>query len=74
MTENDQVCVYVVLRHALFRYAPGFAGIMGALEMAGSFVLSSDWEFESVRQGRVGFSTLWDMLASVRPLEVRQLI
>lgn len=73
MTENDQVCVYVVLRHALFRYAPGFAGIMGAFEMAGSFVLSSDWEFESVRHGRIGFYTLWDMLASVRPLEVRQM-
>jgi len=73
VTENDQVCIYVVLRHALFRYAPGFAGIMGALEMAGSFVLSSDWEFESVRHGRVGFGVLWDMLASVRPPEARQL-
>lgn len=73
LTENDQVCIYVVLRHSLFRYAPGFAGIMGALEMAGSFVLSADWEFESVRHGRVGFGTLWDMLASVRPPEARQL-
>ena len=73
VTENDQVCIYIVLRHALFRNAPGFAGIMGALEMAGSFVLSSDWEFQSVRQGRVGFCTLWEMLASVRPPEARQL-
>jgi hypothetical protein len=74
VTENGQVCIYVVLRHALFRHAPGFAGIMGALEMAGSFVLSSDWELEAVRHGRVGFSTLWDMLASVRPPEAKGLI
>lgn len=74
LTENDQVCIYVVLRHALFRHAPGFAGIMGALEMSGSFIFSSDWELESVRHGRVGFSTLWKMLASVRPPEARLLI
>jgi hypothetical protein len=74
VTENGQVCIYAVLRHALFRHAPGFAGIMGALEMAGSFIFSADWELESVRHGRVGFSTLWEMLASVRPPEARQLI
>lgn len=73
VTENGQVCIYAVLRHALFRYAPGFAGIMGALEMAGSFVLSSEWELESVRHGRVGFGTLWKMLAAVRPPEAKQL-
>ena len=73
VTENGKVCVYVVPRHALFRYAPGFAGIMGALEMAGSFVLSADWELESVRHGRVGFGTLWEMLAAVRPPEAKQL-
>lgn len=73
VTENGQVCIYAVPRHALFRYAPGFAGIMGALEMAGSFVLSADWELESVRRGQVGFEMLWEMLAAVRPPEAKQL-
>lgn len=68
-TEDDQVCVYVVLRHALFRHAPGFAGILGSLEMAGSFVLSADWELLSVRQREISFATLWRMLAAVCPPE-----
>ena len=73
VNEGEQICIYVILRNALFRYAPGFAGIMGALEMAGSFVLSSDWELQLVRQGKIDFNTLWNMLGSVRPPEFEQL-
>ena len=29
VNEGEQICIYVILRNALFRYAPGFAGIMG---------------------------------------------
>lgn len=72
-TEDEQVCLYVVLRHALFRHAPGFAGILGSLEMAGSFVLSADWELLSVRQREISFTTLWKMLAAVCPSEAMRL-
>lgn len=71
--EDAEVCIYVVLRHALFRYAPGFAGILGSLEMAGSFVLSADWELLSVRQREINFSALWKMLAAVCPPEAIQI-
>jgi hypothetical protein len=66
-TENGQICIYVVLRNALFRYAPGFSGVIGSLEVAGSFVCSAEWEFEAVRQGRINFRRLWQMLEAVRP-------
>lgn len=72
-TEDNQVAIYVVLRHALFRHAPGFAGILGSLEMAGSFVLSSDWELLSVQRRDVNFTALWRMLAAVCPSEAMQM-
>jgi Domain of unknown function (DUF4922) len=69
LTERGEVAVYVVLRNALFRFAQGFDGVLGSLEMAGLLILSTEYEFKAIRERRFSFSRIWEMLADVRPSE-----
>jgi hypothetical protein len=74
LTEASEVATYVVLRNSLFRLAQGFHGVLGSMEMAGMIILSSDYEFEAVRQGRFGFNRVWGMLGEVRPPEAKLMV
>jgi hypothetical protein len=67
MTEGGQVCVYFVPRNRLYKRAPGFSGIPGCLEVAGSFVLSSDWQQQAIREGQIGYAFFCQILHSIRP-------
>jgi len=73
-TEGGAVATYVVLRNSLFRVAQGFHGVLGSMEMAGLFILSSDYEFEAVRERRFVFSRMWGMLGEVRPPEAKLML
>lgn len=73
-TEGGTVATYVVLRNSLFRVAQGFHGVLGSMEMAGLFILSSDYEFEAVRERRFVFSRIWGMLGEVRPPEAKLML
>jgi Domain of unknown function (DUF4922) len=71
VAENGQVAIYVVLRNALFRRAQGIRGVLGSMEVAGMLILSSDHEFQMVREGRFSFARVWELLAAVRPPEAQ---
>lgn len=74
LTEGGAVAVYVILRNALFRLAQGFHGVLGSMEMAGLIILSSDYEFEAVRNRSFGFARVWEMLAEVRPPDANRVL
>ena len=73
VTEEGQVALYVILRHSIFRHAQGFEGILGAAEMAGLVILSADYEFQAVREGKYSFASVWQMIAAVCPPEAQQM-
>jgi len=72
-TEANQVALYVVLRHSVFRHAQGFEGILGAAEMAGLVILSAEYEFQAVRERKFSYASLWNMIAAVCPPEAKQM-
>jgi hypothetical protein len=67
LTEHGWVCVYVVPRNCLFRRAAGFAGLPGALECAGLFVVTTEREYERLQSGALIAVALRSALAGVRP-------
>jgi Domain of unknown function (DUF4922) len=74
VTEKEHVAIYVVLRNALYRRAQGFRGVLGSMEVAGMLILSSEHEFQMVREGRFSFARVWEMIAAVRPPEAQLIL
>jgi hypothetical protein len=73
LTEDGEAALYFVPRNRLFQRAPGFAGLVGALEVSGSFVCSAEWEIKACREGRFSYDHFWRVLESVRPQAACQL-
>jgi Domain of unknown function (DUF4922) len=68
------VSVYIVPRHRLFRRAVGFAGVLGSLEVAGIFVVSSDAERQAITEGQITHQRLWLALEALSPPQVHSLL
>lgn len=65
--------MYYFPRNVRYPRAPWLAGALGALELCGCFVLSTDWELEALRQGHINVRTLYAALRAVSPAKAAEL-
>jgi hypothetical protein len=59
--------LYVAPRHRSYSYAPGFAGLVGGLEILGELVLSTEQEKQSLDLGHFNYESVSAVLAAVEP-------
>jgi hypothetical protein len=64
--------LYVAPRHRSYSYAPGFAGLVGGLEILGELVLSTEQEKQQLDLGHFTYERVSAVLAAVEPPGVRQ--
>ena len=70
VVENDQPVIYLALRQKGLVKAPGLAGDVAALEVAGEFVLATESEIRAVREGSLAYADLASVLRNVTPWQV----
>jgi len=73
VTEESQVCLYVVLRNRFLEFSVGFPYRLGLMESAGIFIYSQEAELQELQQGRVSFERLWNILQAIHPPTARHL-
>ena len=67
MHTEGRVQLYVAPRHRAYSYAPGFAGLVGGLEILGELVLSTEQEKQQLDIGHFSFEGVAAILAAVEP-------
>jgi hypothetical protein len=72
MHTEGRLHLYVAPRHRAYSYAPGFAGLVGGLEILGELVLSTEQEKESLDLGHFNYENVSAVLAAVEPPAVSQ--
>jgi hypothetical protein len=66
--------MYFFPRSVRYPHAPCLAGALGALELCGSFVLSTEWELDALRARRLDARALYAALRSVSPASAAGLV
>lgn len=64
---GDRVRLFVAPRHRAFAFAPGFAGLVGGLEILGEIVLTTEREKELLDAGQFTYERIAGILAAVEP-------
>ena len=67
MHTEGRLHLYVAPRHRSYSYAPGFAGLVGGLEILGELVLSTEQEKQSLDLGHFNYESVSAVLAAVEP-------
>jgi len=67
MHTEGRLHLYVTPRHRAYSYAPGFAGLVGGLEILGELVLSTEQEKQSLDLGHFNYASVSAVLAAVEP-------
>lgn len=67
MHTEGRLHLYVAPRHRSYSYAPGFAGLVGGLEILGELVLSTEQEKQSLDMGHFNYEGVSAVLAAVEP-------
>lgn len=74
MHTDGRLRLYAAPRHRSYSYAPGFAGLVGGLEILGELVLSTEQEKQSLDLGHFSYESVSAVLAAVEPPGVSQLV
>ncbi len=72
MHTEGRLHLYVTPRHRQYPYAPGFAGLVGGLEILGELVLSTEQEKQRLDLGQFNYENVSAVLAAVEPPGVSQ--
>jgi hypothetical protein len=70
MHTDGRLRLFVAPRHRSYSQAPGFAGLVGGLEILGELVLSTEQEKQSLDLGHFDYERVSSVLAAVEPPEM----